>query len=155
MIIQGKNMGIYSVRVGASTFMIGNKEQNKVITEHLKHNSLCLCGTPPIHGSQIVEEIFSNEDLKTEWQQEVSMMVGRITEMRHLLFHKLQENGSSRDWSHLIKQRGMFFFSGLSYDQCEDLINNHSIYVVKNGRIAVPGINHHNVDYIAEKLSKL
>lgn len=148
-------MGIYSVRVGASTFMIGNKEQNKVITEHLEHNSLCLCGTPPIHGSQIVEEIFSNKDLKTEWQQEVSMMVGRITEMRHLLFQKLRENGSSRDWSHLIKQRGMFFFSGLSYDQCEDLINNHSIYVVKNGRIAVPGINHHNVDYIADKLSKL
>lgn len=145
-------MGIYSVRVGAATFIVGNKDDHRIINEQLKNNTLCLCGTPPIHGSQIVEEIFSNPPLKSEWKKEIAMMVDRIKEMRELLFRKLQENGSSRDWTHLIKQKGMFFYSGLSYDQCEELINNHSIYVVKNGRIAVPGVNHFNVDSIAEKL---
>jgi aspartate aminotransferase len=69
--------------------------------------------------------------------------------MRHLLKDKLEEHGSTRDWSHITKQQGMFFFSGLTVEQCESLIRDHSVYVVKNGRMAVPGINEKNVDYVA------
>lgn len=147
-----KNMGIYSVRVGAATFMVSSNDEHDLILNQMKNNIQNLYGEPPIHGSQIVEEIFSNSTLKAEWEEEISMMHGRIKEMRELLYKKLIENGSNRDWSHLVKQAGMFFYSGLTVEQCEKLISEHSIYVVKNGRMAVPGINHHNVDYIANKL---
>lgn len=150
-----KNMGLYSVRVGAATFMIDSEEERDIILSQLRHSALCMYGEPPIHGSRVVEEIFKTPELKAEWEGEVKMMHGRILKMRQLLSMKLQECGSTRDWSHLIKQKGMFFFSGLSVPQCERLINEHSIYVVKNGRMAVPGINEHNVDYLAKCLHEV
>lgn len=147
-----KNMGLYSVRVGGVTFMVNNEDEKDTIMSQLKHSALCMYGSPPIHGSRVVEEIFGTPELKLQWQGEVKMMHKRIHEMRHLLKNKLEENGSTLDWSHLVKQKGMFFFSGLDVKQCESLINDHSIYVVKNGRFAVPGINEHNVDYLAKCL---
>lgn len=147
-----KNMGLYSVRVGGVTFMVNSEEEKSSVLSQLKHSALCMYGEPPIHGSRVVEEIFQSPELKTEWESEVKMMHGRIQMMRELLMTKLQDCGSNRDWSHLVKQKGMFFFSGLSVEQCERLINDHSIYVVKNGRMAVPGINEYNVDYLARCL---
>lgn len=150
-----KNMGLYSVRVGGVTFMVNNEEEGTSIMHQLKHYARCMYGQPPIHGSQIVEEIFQTPELKSEWEDEVKMMHGRIFKMRQLLAQKLDETGSTRDWSHLLKQRGMFFFSGLNVEQCEKLINDYSIYVVKNGRLAVPGINENNIDYLAHCLHQV
>lgn len=150
-----KNMGLYSVRVGGVTFMVQDEEEKNAVLSHLKHSALCMYGYPPIHGSRVVEEIFQTPELKAEWEDEVRMMHSRIQSMRKLLAKKLQETGSTRDWSHLLMQNGMFFFSGLSIEQCEKLINEHSIYVVKNGRLAVPGINETNVDYLAHCLHQV
>jgi aspartate aminotransferase, mitochondrial len=147
-----KNLGLYSVRVGGVTFMVNNDDEKDAIMSQLRHSALCMYGFPPIHGSWVVEEIFRTPDLKRQWEDEVKMMHARIFDMRHLLKKKLEENGSTLDWSHLVKQKGMFFFSGLNVQQCESLINDYSIYVVKNGRFAVPGINEHNVDYLAKCL---
>ena len=150
-----KNMGLYSVRVGGVTFMVNNEEEKNSILSQLRHSALCMYAQPPIHGSQIVEEVFQSPELKAEWESEVRMMHGRIHKMRQLLAEKLQKTGSSHDWSHLLQQRGMFFFSGLNVEQCEKLITDHSIYVVKNGRMAVPGINENNVDYLANCLHQV
>lgn len=150
-----KNMGLYSVRVGGVTFMIVNEEERNSILTTLKHSALCMYGQPPIHGSRVVEEVFKCPELKQEWEDEVKMMHGRIHNMRQLLFKKLNESGSSKNWNHLINQKGMFFYSGLTVPQCESLINDHSIYVVKNGRMAVPGINENNVDYLADCIHRV
>jgi aspartate aminotransferase, mitochondrial len=121
-----KNMGLYSVRVGGVTFMTDDKEDEAAISNQLRHSIEVMYKEPPIHGSRVVEEIFSKPELKNEWQSEVKMMNTRILEMRLLLSAKLKECGSIRDWSHLTKQRGMFFYSGLSVKQCERLINEYS-----------------------------
>jgi aspartate aminotransferase, mitochondrial len=150
-----KNLGLYSVRVGGVTFMVNNAEEKENILNQLKHSALCMYGEPPIHGSRVVEEIFKTPELKQQWEDEVKMIHGRIHKMRHLLKDKLDNCGSSKDWSHLVKQKGMFFYSGLNVAQCESLIENHSIYVVKNGRMAIPGINESNVDYVAHCLHQV
>lgn len=150
-----KNMGMYSVRVGAATFMVDGQDEALPILDQMKHLAMCNYGQPPIHGSQVVEEIFRDENLQKSWHEELQMMVHRIKKMRELLTMKLKAIGSSHDWSHIMKQQGMFFFSGLSVEQCEKLINDHSIYVVKNGRMAIPGINEKNVDYVAECLHQV
>ncbi|XP_070508487.1 aspartate aminotransferase, mitochondrial-like [Chironomus tepperi] len=147
-----KNLGMYSVRVGAATFMINGPNEAQPIMDQMKYLAMCSYGQPPMHGSQVVEEIFRDRTLQQSWHEELHMMVDRIKKMRELLTMKLKACGSSHDWSHIMKQQGMFFFSGLTVEQCEKLINEHSIYVVKNGRMAIPGINENNVDYVAECL---
>lgn len=56
------------------------------------------------------------------------------------------------NWNHITDQIGMFSFTGLNEPQVLKLINKHHIHLVKNGRIAMVGINTKNVDYIAEAI---
>lgn len=43
----------------------------------------------------------------------------------------------------------MFSYTGLNEPQVVNLIDKHHIYLVKNGRISMAGINTKNVEYIA------
>ena len=42
---------------------------------------------------------------------------------------------------------------GLRDDQVDALRENHSIYIVKGGRINVAGITSHNIDYLCDALA--
>ena len=46
----------------------------------------------------------------------------------------------------------MFSFTGLTVKQSETMVNKHSVYMTKNGRISVCGVTSKNVDYIAESI---
>ena len=52
-------------------------------------------------------------------------------------------------WDHITDQIGMFTYTGLNEKQCEQMISKHHIYLVKNGRISMPGLNSKNVEYMA------
>ena len=69
--------------------------------------------------------------------------------MRNALRAALEKSGVKGDWSHITKQIGMFSFTGLTEKQVEQMIKKHSIYMTKDGRISVCGINTKNVEYIA------
>jgi aspartate aminotransferase len=49
----------------------------------------------------------------------------------------------------------MFSFLGLSVDQVHSLINNYSIYLVDSSRINIAGINHSNLDYLADSIKQV
>ena len=46
----------------------------------------------------------------------------------------------------------MFCFSGLTPEQVEKLKNEHHIYLTKDGRISMAGVNSNNVEYIAKAI---
>lgn len=68
---------------------------------------------PPINGARIVSEILGDPQLKQEWLGDVKGMADRIISVRSKLRDNLKKNGSSRDWSHITDQIGMFCFTGL------------------------------------------
>lgn len=47
----------------------------------------------------------------------------------------------------------MFSYTGLTPQQCEVLIKKHHIYLLKNGRISMAGINTKNVNYLAKAMA--
>ncbi|MBO8631107.1 aminotransferase class I/II-fold pyridoxal phosphate-dependent enzyme, partial [Staphylococcus aureus] len=69
---------------------------------------------PPIHGASIVATILNNRDMYNEWTLELKAMADRIISMRQQLFDALRARGTPGDWSHIIKQIGMFTFTGLN-----------------------------------------
>merc|ERR1712000_524525 len=107
---------------------------------------------PPVHGARIVNEVLADPELNALWLKEVKGMADRIINMRHLLVKSLKEAGSTRDWSHITDQIGMFCFSGLSPEQVDRLANEFHIYMTKNGRISMTGVTSHNVDYLAKAI---
>ena len=73
----------------------------------------------------------------------------RIIKMRHILKDKLSQALPERDFSYLVKQQGMFSYTGLSAEQVDILKNQYGIYLVRSGRMCVAGLNLSNIDYVA------
>ena len=78
------------------------------------------------------------------------MMISRIKENRKVLRQKLIDLGSKFNWDRLTQQKGMFAYTGLSPEQCDKLKNEYHIYLIRNGRISIPGLNPSNIDYVAK-----
>jgi len=77
-------------------------------------------------------------------------MADRIATMRISLVSALTKTGNPHNWKHVTDQLGMFAFTGLNEDQVNKLAKEHHIYLTKDGRISVAGLNTKNVDYIAQ-----
>lgn len=68
---------------------------------------------PPINGARIVNEILNDSELRKEWLHDVKGMADRIISVRTKLRDNLKKNGSTRDWTHITDQIGMFCYTGL------------------------------------------
>lgn len=86
---------------------------------------------------------------------EVKGMADRVISMRNQLKDNLKKEGSSRNWSHITDQIGMFCFTGMKPEQVEKLMKEHSVYLTKDGRIAIVGITTKNVDYLAHAIHQV
>jgi aspartate aminotransferase len=73
---------------------------------------------PPVHGARIVANVVGDPALFNEWKAEMEMMAGRIKNVRQKLFDSLSaKDKSGKDWSFILKQIGMFSFTGLNKAQ--------------------------------------
>lgn len=73
---------------------------------------------PPIHGARIVANVVGDPALFNEWKVEMEMMAGRIKNVRQKLYDSLcTKDKSGKDWSFILKQIGMFSFTGLNKAQ--------------------------------------
>ena len=55
----------------------------------------------------------------------------------------------------MIRQRGMFSYSGLSKEAVARLREQFSIYAIDTGRICVAALNSHNIDYVADAVASV
>lgn len=144
-----KNMGLYGERIGAFTLLTGSKEESDRVMSQLKILIRPMYSNPPIYGARIVNEILGDAELKKEWLKDVKGMADRIISVRTKLRDNLKKNGSSRNWSHITDQIGMFCFTGLKAPEVEKLTKDHSVYLTKDGRISMAGVTSKNVEYLA------
>jgi aspartate aminotransferase len=57
------------------------------------------------------------------------------------------------DFSFIAKERGMFSFLGITKEQVIRLREEFHVYMIESSRINVAGINHKNVDYVADSIA--
>lgn len=144
-----KNMGLYGERVGALHVICKSKEETPKVLSNLKTIIRSMYSNPPCHGVFIMKKIFSNPVYMEEWKKEVARVSGRIQEMRKLLYDELVAINTPGNWDHIIKQIGMFSYTGLTPEQCKSIVEKHHVYLTANGRASMPGINHGNVKRLA------
>merc|ERR1719318_1087981 len=109
-----KNFGLYNERCGNVTVVCANKEIAMNVRSQLKAIVRPWYSNPPNHGARIVATVLNNDALLNEWKEQLKGIAGRVTDMRQLLFETLKLQGTPGDWSHIIKQNGMFTFTGLT-----------------------------------------
>ncbi len=150
-----KNFGLYNERVGALTAVASTEEDAQRVLSQIKTAIRANYSNPPSHGGAIVATILGDAQLKKEWEQEATEMRSRINAMRELFVKTLRAKGVKQDFSFIIRQRGMFSFSGLNKDQVERLKKEFGIYVVGSGRINVAGMTRANMDTLCEAVAKV
>lgn len=77
--------------------------------------------SPPIYGARIAYTVLSIPDIATQWSQDLVTMSTRVRFMRMKLYDELVKRRTPGDWSHIVKQSGMFGYLGLSSTQIEHL----------------------------------
>jgi len=145
-----KNFGLYNERIGNLTVVLNDAA---AITNFKGQATLLVRGNysnPPAHGARIVSTVLSDPQLYKEWSDCIKLMSGRIIEMRKALRSKLEELGTPGDWSHITSQIGMFSYTGLTAAQVAYLVKEYHIYLPKDGRISISGLNTNNVDWVAQ-----
>lgn len=147
-----KNFGLYNERVGAITLVAADASVADTAFSQVKYTIRANYSNPPAHGAAIVATILGNDTLRTIWEQELSDMRQRIQRMRQLFVNTLAEKGAQRDFSFIIKQNGMFSFSGLTKDQVIRLREEFGVYAVNSGRVNVAGMTPDNMSALCEAI---
>jgi aromatic-amino-acid transaminase len=88
------------------------------------------------------------------WEDELAAMRERIRAMRLGLVDALKAK-TSQDFSFIIKQRGMFSYTGLSAEQVARLQQEFGIYAVSSGRICLAALNSKNIAYVADAIAQV
>jgi aromatic-amino-acid transaminase len=75
--------------------------------------------------------------------------------MRAQLVDRIQARVPGADFSFVLRQRGMFSYSGLTREQVLRLREEFAVYAVDSGRICVAALNSGNIDYVADAIGKV
>ena len=148
-----KSFSLYGERVGALSIVTQNKDESARVLSQLKRVIRTNYSNPPIHGGAIVAAVLSTPALRAEWEAELAGMRDRIRAMRTGLVDKLASRNIDQDFSFVIKQRGMFSYTGLTAAQVERMKEEFGIYAVSTGRICLAALNTKNLDYVADAIA--
>ena len=150
-----KNFSLYGERVGALSIVTASKEEAGRVMSQVKRVIRTNYSNPPIHGGALVAAVLASPELRAQWEQELAGMRDRIRAMRTGLVDAIKAAGVQQDFSFVVKQRGMFSYTGLSAAQVETLKNDFGIYAVSTGRICLAALNTKNIGYVAEAIAKV
>jgi aspartate aminotransferase, cytoplasmic len=149
-----KNFGLYGQRAGAFHFVAAPAGDAKDVTKRVASQLAILqrseISNPPIYGARIASIVLNDKALFADWEEDLRTMSGRIIKMREALKSELDRLQTPGKWEHITGQIGMFSFTGLSEKQVMELRNKWHVYLTKNGRISMAGLNEGNVKYFAE-----
>jgi aromatic-amino-acid transaminase len=150
-----KSFSLYGERVGALSVVTASPDEAARVLSQLKRVVRANYSNPPTHGSQVVATVLGTPNLRSLWDRELGAMRERMKAMRKLLVEKIKSRVPSADFSFVLKQRGMFSYSGLSKEQVRSLREEYSIYTIDTGRICIAALTTGNVDYVADAIAKV
>lgn len=147
-----KNFGLYGERIGALHLVASSEDEAKRSATVLRAVARTLYSTCPTFGARIVSFILSDPDRRDHWKRECASMANRLNEIRRELYEKLVARNVKGTWEHVIIQRGMFSYTGISAENVKILKEKHHVYMLTDGRISLPGLNHKNIDRFVDSL---
>ena len=148
-----KSFSLYGERVGALTVVAADQDEVARVLSQLKRTIRVNYSNPPTHGGQIVATVLNSPELRALWEAELATMRDRIKLMRATLVERLHECIPGSDFRFVLRQRGMFSYSGLTKEQVLRMRDEFAIYALDTGRICVAALNSRNVDDVAKAIA--
>ncbi|MFO0433123.1 MAG: amino acid aminotransferase [bacterium] len=148
-----KSFSLYGERVGALTVVTADRDEAARVLSQLKRRIRTNYSTPPTHGASLVAAVLTTPALRATWEQELGEMRDRIKTMRTRLAEGLKARGVAADFGFILRQRGMFSYSGLTAEQVARLQKDFGVYAVSSGRICVAALNSRNIEYACDGIA--
>ena len=148
-----KSFSLYGERVGALSVVCATKDEAARVLSQLKIAIRTNYSNPPTFGATLVATVLTTPALRDQWETELAGMRLRIRQMRELLVDRLAAAGVTQDLTYIVRQQGMFSYSGLSVAQMHRLRSEFGVYGVDSGRICVAAINSRNIDRVVAALA--
>ena len=148
-----KSFSLYGERVGALSIVTGDRDEAARVLSQLKRVIRGTYSSPPGFGGQTVAMILDSPELSSLWHREVDSMRERIRTTRHALVDALALRAPAADFGFVLRQRGMFSYTGFSKEQVARMRSEFSVYAIDTGRICVAALNRHNVDHVADAIA--
>lgn len=145
-----KIFSLYGERVGGLSVVCDNADAAGRVLGQLKATVRRNYSSPPSFGAQVVATVLNDAALKATWQAEVDAMRAHILTMRQALVDALQQVAPGSKVDYLLKQRGMFSYTGFSAAQVDRLRDEFGVYLIASGRMCVAGLNSRNVQQVAK-----
>ena len=151
----GKNLGLYGDRIGFLSFVLSEAGCVSAVRGQVTLVLRPMYGNPSRAPATIIERVLGNPARREQWGLQLRSMVERIQEVRRQLRGLMEGLAPGRDWADLTSQAGMFWYSGLSREQGEQLAGKHIYITPSSGRVCLCGLNNNNIQYFAKVLAAL
>lgn len=142
-----KNMGLYSERVGCVHIHTLDEKRVNVITSQLVSIIRSEISFSPAFGARVSTIVQSDDNLKEIWRQDVLAATNRLRDIREQILKRFEEMKTPGKWKHIVQQKGLFWYSGMSALQVRKLIEEYHIYGPLTGRVNIAGLNKGNIEY--------
>ena len=149
-----KNFGLYRERVGCLLVLGESAAAAEAALTQLTRIARGLYSMPPDHGAAIVAEILGSETLRAAWRAELDGMRARIMQLRAAVAAALAAACPSKDFSHILRQRGMFSYLGISAEVVRVLREQHHVYMTDDSRVNVAGLRMQSIPYFAAAVAQ-
>lgn len=150
-----KSFSLYGERVGALSIVAADRDEAARVLSQVKRVVRGNYSSPPTFGGQVTAMVLETPELRALWERELGAMRDRIKANRQALVARLAARAPGADFAFVLKQRGMFSYSGLTAAQVARLRDEFAIYAIDTGRICVAALNSRNLDYVADAVAKV
>src|SRR5438552_2308257 len=147
-----KSFSLYGERVGSLSVVTADSGEAARVLSNLKRMIRTNYSNPPSHGARIVASVLASPELSALWRKEVLVMRDRVRSMRRELVERLKKRIPD-DFGFILRQRGIFSYSGLSRERMVAMRERYSVYGIESGRICVAALNPRNLDYVADAIA--
>ncbi|MFR0673271.1 aromatic amino acid transaminase [Enterobacterales bacterium AW_CKDN230030176-1A_HGKHYDSX7] len=145
-----KIFSLYGERVGGLSVVSDDADSAVSVLGQLKATVRRNYSSPPCHGAQLVATVLADPALAEDWANEVEAMRLRILDMRQGLVDALARRLPDQDFQFLLRQRGMFSYTGFSVEQVRRLRDQFGVYLIDSGRVCMAGLRPDNLERVAE-----
>lgn len=150
-----KNFSLYGERCGSLSIACADAQEADRVLGQLKAAIRRNYSSPPTHGARIVSAVLDSAELFTTWKEELTGMRVRIKSMREGLHAALVQRKPGRDFDYVLKQHGMFSYTGLSPAQVNRLREEFAVYLVGSGRVCMAALTGNTIAPAADAIAQV
>lgn len=150
-----KSLSLYGERLGALSVVTASAEEATRVLSQLKRVIRTSYSNPPTHGARAAVAVLTTPELRELWERELGAMRERIKAMRRELVERIRALRSDFDFSFVVRQRGLFSYSGLTREQVRRLREEHALYAIDSGRICIAALNPGNIERVARAIASV